>query len=385
MTEPWKILTALTLARAGMGFQFQSVASVAPFLTTDLGLDQTQLGWLIGLYLLPGVFIALPSGLLGVRFGDKRVVLFGLLLMASGGLGLALATTSMAANVARFLSGAGAVVLNVLLTKMVADWFDGKERLLAMAALVNAWPIGIGLALLTLGVLAQAQSWQLAVALTAIYAVFALVLVALIYHAPKTAAAKPVVGMGLDLLDRRDWFVLAVASLPWMFFNAAYQIVISFLPAFFLEKRLSIGASGALVAFNTMLVIGSVQVGGMLLKRTDRPDRLCHAAMIGWCASIFLLSRSADPLIWVVVSGMIAGLPAGAFVALPTQVLRPEQRAPGVGGFYTVYYLGCAILPAVAGALYDRLATAAAPLWLAAAVAIACVPALSFLRYVTPR
>jgi MFS family permease len=385
MTEPWKILIALTLARAGMGFQFQSVASVAPFLTADLGLDKTQLGWLIGIYLLPGVLIAFPSGLLGARLGDKRVVLIGLLLMAAGGFGLALSGSFAAASAARFASGTGSVILNVLLTKMVADWFDGKERLLAMAVLVNAWPIGIGIALLTLGVLAQAQSWQFAIAMTALYSVLGLLLVTLTYRRPPTLAVQPVAGTGLNLLARRDWLVLAVASLPWMLFNAAYQIVVSFLPAFFLERGLSIAAAGAASALNTLLIIGSVQAGGVLLKRAQRPDRFCYAAVAGWCVSILLLSRSSEPLVWIVVGGLIGGLPAGAFVALPTQVVRPEQRAPGMGVFYTFYYLGCALLPAVAGALYDAAATAAAPLWLAAAAAVACVPALALLRYVTPR
>ena len=83
MSSRWRCLGALTLARAAMGFQFQSVAAVAPLMGGGLAIDKTQLGWLIGLYLLPGVAFALPGGLLGRRFGDKRLVLVGLALMAS--------------------------------------------------------------------------------------------------------------------------------------------------------------------------------------------------------------------------------------------------------------------------------------------------------------
>jgi len=50
-----------------MGFQFQSVASLSSFVITDLDIDYTQLGLLIGSYLLPGIVIAYPSGLLGQR------------------------------------------------------------------------------------------------------------------------------------------------------------------------------------------------------------------------------------------------------------------------------------------------------------------------------
>ncbi len=46
--------------------------------------------------------------------------------MAIGGAGLALADSFVAANAARFVSGIGAVILNVLMTKMVTDLFDGR-------------------------------------------------------------------------------------------------------------------------------------------------------------------------------------------------------------------------------------------------------------------
>ena len=48
-----------------------------------LAIDFASLGALIGLYMLPGVVIALPGGMLGQRFGAKRVVLVGLALMAT--------------------------------------------------------------------------------------------------------------------------------------------------------------------------------------------------------------------------------------------------------------------------------------------------------------
>ena len=122
----WLALAVLPAARTSMGFQFQSLASAAPPLVADLGLGYAEVGSLIGLYFLPGVALALPGGLLGRRFGDTRVVAFGLALMAVGGAlaGLAEGYGTLAA--ARLLSGLGAVLLNVLMAKMVADWFAGN-------------------------------------------------------------------------------------------------------------------------------------------------------------------------------------------------------------------------------------------------------------------
>jgi len=58
---------------------------------------------------------------------------------------------------------------------------------------------------------------------------------------------------------------------------------------------------------------------------------------------------------------------------MPAEVLRPAVRNLGMGVFYTIYYVGCALLPPLAGLLYDRSGGAAA-LAFAALVALACVP-----------
>jgi hypothetical protein len=50
METRWIILWVLFLVRTVMGLQFQTVASVSPFLMADLGIDYTSLGFLIGLF-----------------------------------------------------------------------------------------------------------------------------------------------------------------------------------------------------------------------------------------------------------------------------------------------------------------------------------------------
>ena len=104
---------------------------------------------MIGLYLLPGIAIAYPGGITGQHFGDKRIALVGVMLMVAGGLltGTGDYPTVLAGRLA---SGVGAVLLNVLLTKMTTDWFVGREIGTALALLVSSWPIGIGLALVIL-------------------------------------------------------------------------------------------------------------------------------------------------------------------------------------------------------------------------------------------
>ena len=174
--ERWLILLVLFLARTAMGFQFQAVAALSSFVVADFGIGYTQLGLLIGLYLLPGILIAYPGGLLGQYFGDKRIAVLGMTLMIVGGMLTATGdyTTVFAG---RLISGIGAVLLNVLLTKMATDWFVGREIGTALALLVSSWPIGIGIALVSLPWLAAQTTAALAFASTAVVAAVVLILI----------------------------------------------------------------------------------------------------------------------------------------------------------------------------------------------------------------
>jgi len=390
MTSPWRCLAALTLARTAMGFQFQSIAAVGPLMGDDLVLDKTQLGWLIGLYLLPGVAFALPGGLLGRRFGDKRLVLAGLALMGIGGAWLSVAESFTAANAARFTSGIGAVILNVLMTKMVTDLFAGRERLLAMSVLINAWPIGIGISLAVIGPLGELAGWRWGIASSAIFAMIGLAIVATLYR-PRAAAADSASrsstanGIGISVLTRAEWSLLAIGSLPWLLYNAAYQIVLSFLPSFLVGNGMGIANAGWLVAVNTVMFVVSVQAGGFLLERSARPERLCHATIVAWCATLLFIAAGSAPLPWLVLGGLVGGIPAAALVSAPGEFLRPESRSAGMGVFYTLYYLGCAVLPTLAGALYDASGGKAA-LWMAAATAfLAAATLFAFRRAMAAR
>ena len=61
----------LFAARAATGFQFQSIGSATNLLMQDLGIGYAEVGMLLGAYLLPGVIVAFPAGLLGQRVRRK--------------------------------------------------------------------------------------------------------------------------------------------------------------------------------------------------------------------------------------------------------------------------------------------------------------------------
>jgi len=52
------------------------------------------------------------------------------------------------------------VVTTIFFTKMVVDWFAGRELATAMAVLVMSWPFGIALGQVGHGWLAEMQGWR---------------------------------------------------------------------------------------------------------------------------------------------------------------------------------------------------------------------------------
>ena len=133
--------------------------------------------------------------------------------------------------VGRLIGGIGAVLLNVLLTKMATDWFVGRELGTALALLVSSWPVGIGVALIVLPRLAAAASMAAAFDMTAVAAAIVLVLIAAIYRVPTTAANTPPHTKGLGFgMSVREFGLVSLAGDIWALFNVSYIILISFAP-----------------------------------------------------------------------------------------------------------------------------------------------------------
>lgn len=376
--DRWLMLFILFLARAAMGYQFQTVASVGPFLVDSFAIDFALLGTLIGLYMLPGIPIALPGGILGQRFGAKSVVLMGLALMAAGG--LLMASNRLAFLFAgRFASGMGGVLINVLMTKMITDWFEHREIVTAMALFVASWPFGIALGLISFSALAAAYGWAAVMQAAALAALACLLLVALLYRAPLRAVAEPNRGLQINL-SRREWLVASFAGVVWGSYNAAYIVLISFLPDLFMARGYSLTEASQVVSLLAWVLIPSLPLSGYLAEQLDRPNLL----MIGGFGTVAVAAAAlpfvSAPAGAFAVIVLVIGLPAGLIMALPAQALRLENRAAGMGVFYTCHYAGMAVLPGLAGMVRDLSGSPDAPAAFSAAMMIAAALGLFAFR-----
>ena len=110
MHERWRALWVLSAARVAMGFQFQVVGATAPLLREQYGLALADIGWLVGLFVAPGVVLALPGGMLSARWGDRRIAIAGTAAMMMGGVVCALAADATTLQVGRLIGGIGGVL-----------------------------------------------------------------------------------------------------------------------------------------------------------------------------------------------------------------------------------------------------------------------------------
>lgn len=196
----WKVLGVGFAANASFSAAFSGIPTTAVFLRSGYHLGNDGLGLVLGMLGLGIAVSELPWGLLTDRWGDRRVLLLGLLSTAAALAGLALFVVPSGDHV----PGVATLALGLLLIgllggsvngssgRAVMAWFQEGERGLAMSIRQTAVPAGGGLGALLLPVLASrfgfASAYAVLAAACGVTAVFAW----LWLHEPSHAGAGDV-------------------------------------------------------------------------------------------------------------------------------------------------------------------------------------------------
>ncbi|MFM0354229.1 MFS transporter [Paraburkholderia nemoris] len=159
----WKVLGVGFAANASFSAAFSGIPTTAVFLRSGYHLGNDGLGLVLGMLGLGIAVSELPWGLLTDRWGDRRVLLLGLLSTAAALAGLALFVVPSGGHV----PGVATLALGLLLVgllggsvngssgRAVMAWFREGERGLAMSIRQTAVPAGGGLGALILPALAS--------------------------------------------------------------------------------------------------------------------------------------------------------------------------------------------------------------------------------------
>jgi predicted MFS family arabinose efflux permease len=379
----WLALALIFVDRFALGFQFQSVGSLAPFLMRDFAIDFVQLGTLVGLYLLPGAFISIPGSLVGRRLGDKRVALGGLALMIAGGIISGAAGPYWMVTAGRLVSGIGASFLIIMASKMIADWFAGKELVFAMSVNIVGWPMGVAAAQATQAGIAEVRSWSAVFYGTSMLLACAFVAMAVLYR------NAPVVMRSSEQphrLSRREFGMVCLAGAIWMLVNAAYLVVVTFTPTLLIERGMAIADAGFAVSLLSWVAMIALPLGAYIVTKYRVSDPVMIVGLLASIVAGALIPLfSGAPQLLLILFGIALSLALPVISTLPAELIAPENRAMGFGIYFIWFYAGVPLLTAAGGWMKDRFGTAESSVFFATGLIVLALVLLFFARFLQAR
>ena len=364
----WPTLAAMVLARITFGYQIQTIASLGPQLHDAFGIEFALLGTLMGLMQFPGIPAAIPSGFLARRYGDRIIIAGGMVLMVVGSLISAGAGGAFGIGVGRVVAGFGAVALTVLQPKAVADRFTHRNFNLAMGILIGAFPIGIGLAQLTHVRLAVAFGWPAAFIAGAVLAAVATMVLWVTWRDVDGATSR-----AMNWPSRHEITLLVLAGLIWTAFNAGYFNFLGYLPSVIADHHQPSWVADVAIFMATWGTLPTMIMGGAMAVRFGAIPVFLVGAVLEVVA-VGGMGVADWPLVWSLLFGTFATMHAGILVGWGAMSAKPENRAVGMGIFYTTYYIGGTLAPALCGQAADWVGDANGAFLCAAALTALALP-----------
>jgi MFS transporter, ACS family, hexuronate transporter len=247
------ILVAQTVANVGP----LGIPAIASLIRTDLRLTLAQAGAFLSAYYIGPALVSPPAGTLADRWGVKRMLVLGQLLIALGLLAASAATAYGPLTLLLVAAGVGYGMLNPTSTKAVMAWAPAAHRATLVGLKQVGLPLGGMLGAALLPVLAVRVGWRMALVLLAALITLSAIATLLVYRDPPiVAAAAPVPearGVVGAVLTSRDLWLLSLAT---GVFAAMQTVWMSFL-VLYLQ-----GSAGlTLIAASRLLALA--QVGGM--------------------------------------------------------------------------------------------------------------------------
>ncbi|WP_331763742.1 DHA2 family efflux MFS transporter permease subunit [Streptomyces anthocyanicus] len=134
----WWAVGALVLASMVVGFDVTILSLALPTMAGDMGADNAELQWFMTSYTLVFAAGMIPAGVLGDRFGRKKVLLAALVIFGVSSLACAYASSPGTFIAARALLGLGAAFIMPTTLALLPVMFSDEERPKAIGAVAGA-------------------------------------------------------------------------------------------------------------------------------------------------------------------------------------------------------------------------------------------------------
>ncbi|MGD8747555.1 MAG: MFS transporter, partial [Balneolaceae bacterium] len=157
----WLVLGLLTLIYISSFVDRQIIAVIAPQIQQELSLDNFQVGLLYGTaFSLIYAVCGIPMGRLADTYSRKAMIIAGLAVWSTMTFVSGFASTLGFLVVARFFVGISESALSPAVYSLLSDYFHPKQRATVFSIYSAGIFLGIGLAFLGGGGIAEAYNWR---------------------------------------------------------------------------------------------------------------------------------------------------------------------------------------------------------------------------------
>jgi predicted MFS family arabinose efflux permease len=356
-------------------------AALLPFVMRDLALSYTRAGVLAAAFFYAYGVCQLPAGVLGDRFGRRRVLVIGLAVGAAACALTGFAASFLTIMLARLLTGASHASLFSNDRAIIASVTPREKMALGQGISFTGPGLGLILGLGLGGVLAERFSWRVACWLFAVGPLVAAVLVRRFVPASRPASASGRLVERLRVVfRRRDLWILGVASACAIY----VQFVLgTWAPMLFLEVGVRDSSrAGLYAAVQGVAAVAGLVAGGVLADAARRRGvgrrSMMAASMTAVAAAMLamtaVLSHARSPLALGVVlflGAFFVWSTWGPAYALIGEIESGPDLATAFGLCNTLSFVGAMIGPMVTGWARDLTGSFGAACVIAAAVSAA--------------
>ena len=354
-SSPVRPATTLFVARVVYAFNWYNIGAVLPLVGASIGAGTAALGLILGAFLVGVGLFQIPAGIAALRWGARRVSLFGLILMGGSCLASAFFPTLDGLIVTRFIAGVGAAFFFSPGLSLISSYYSEARRGPVIGLYNGGFSLGGAAGLVGGLYLGTMFGWPAALAVGGA-ALLAMGLIA-IRLLPledegrhRRATVRELLRESRPTLSSRSIWALALALTG--FWGAVYAVAQYFID--FADKARpdwAPAAVGALVASFVVMSFPGGPVGGWIADRGY--DRRLVVGVAGVVASalVLVIGWTSFTSVWPVLLllGFVDGIVFAVLYLIPSYL--PESRGSSLA-------LGVALINSIQVALGASLAIA---------------------------
>jgi predicted MFS family arabinose efflux permease len=337
-----------------IGFARLAYGVILPSMRADLGLSYQQAGILSTVTALCYVCFVLAGGLAAARWGAKASIMFGMLTVTAGFLGLTVAANFWLVMLLMGVLGFGTAFAFAPMVSLLATWFPEKRGLV-----IGCMTSGVGIGVLASGVLVPSlldafgdQGWRVSWGAFAGAALLVSVMIGMFVRNPPRATATAAGGLPSDEKWRiyRNPRVLIVAT-TYGIIGLGYIIQTVFMISFMVESGHSASTAGRYMAMMGLMSIAAGPLWGWVSDFSGRGNALAMSIFLVMAAMALPLIGQSLPhffLHFLIMGASINGLFALIQTSATEQVA--PRYIPIAFSFATLFFaVGQFLGPAIAG------------------------------------